>query len=280
MLSSFASPPLRQHRPGTGGWRRMALWIAAALLLWLLPATIAAAAGCAPIASATPRIRLAATGADAVTIRFLGHASFLIESPQHVTAVTDYNGTNIPAEPPDIATMNHAHPSHYTDQPDPRIPHVLRGWAENGKPRLWDLVVRDMHVTNLPTNIRDWDGGTELYGNSIFIFETAGLCIAHLSHLHHLLEPQDIDALGHIDVVMAPADGGYTMSQADMMQVLQQIQPRVVLPMHYFTPGVLDRFLALAGDRYDIQVSASPTLRLSRTTLPQRPTMIALPGNY
>jgi len=247
------------------------------LMLCLLPG-IARAAGCAPVASATPRTWLAAAGEDAVTIRFLGHASFLIESPRHVTAVTDYNGVNIPADPPDIATMNHAHPSHYTDTPDPRIPHVLRVWAQDGKPRLYDLAVRDMHVTNLPTNIRDWNGGTELYGNSIFVFETAGLCIARLSHLHHLLEPQDLDTLGRIDVVMAPVDGGYTMSQTDMLRVLQQLQPRVVLPMHWFTRDALDRFLDLARAQYDIRVSPTATLRLSRATLPQRPTVIALPN--
>ena len=51
------------------------------------------------------------------------------------------------------------------------------------------------------------------YGNSIFVFESAGLCIAHLSHLHHLLEPADIDTLGRIDIVMVPVDGIWTMSQ-------------------------------------------------------------------
>lgn len=257
---------------------RRAGWLFA-LCAVLLP-RLAAAAGCAPIAEATPRVWLASTAETALTITFLGHASFLIETPQHIRAVTDYNGFNVPAEPPDIATMNHAHSTHYTDSPDPRIAHVLRGWSEDGKPPLYDLTVGDMRVTNLPTNIRDWNGGTELYGNSIFIFESAGLCVAHLSHLHHLLQPQDIDALGHIDIVMAPVDGGYTMSQQDMATVLQQIQPRVVLPMHYFTRSVLDRFLDLVKDRYAIDVRTSPVLQISRETLPEKPTVIALPGGY
>jgi L-ascorbate metabolism protein UlaG (beta-lactamase superfamily) len=139
---------------------------------------------------------------DTVEITFLGHASFEILSPAGVSAVTDYNGINIPANPPDIATINHAHSTHYTLNPDPGIPHVLHGWAENQPAPSFDLTVRDMHVTNLPTNIRTRDGGTEIYGNSIFVFRTGGLCIAHLSHLHHLLEPRDIAALGHIDIVM------------------------------------------------------------------------------
>src|SRR3984957_18244881 len=186
-----------------------------------------ALAGCAPIAMDTPRIWPAAAGPagadDAVGITFLGHASFEIVSPAGIRAVTDYNGVNIPRDPPDIATMNHAHSTHYTLNPDPRIPHVLHGWAENGQMPVFDLTVQDMHVTNLPTNIRTSDGGTERYGNSIFVFETGGLCIAHLSHLHHLLEPADIATLGHIDIVMVAGDGLWTMSQPDAAAVVEQL---------------------------------------------------------
>jgi L-ascorbate metabolism protein UlaG (beta-lactamase superfamily) len=245
----------------------------------LLPG-LAHAAGCAPIASAAPRVWLANAEDNALTITFLGHASFLIETPGGVTAVTDYNGVNVPDFPPDIATMNHAHATHYTDHPDPRIRHVLHGWRDDGGPADIDLAVGDMHVTNLPTNIRDWQGGTERYGNSIFVFESAGLCIAHLSHLHHLLEPRDVTALGHIDIVMAPVDGAYTLSLADLATVLEQIQPRVVLPMHYFARSVLERFLAAERDRFAIDLRDSPTLHISRATLPEHPTIIALPGGY
>ena len=226
------------------------------------------------------RASFEADQAGAVTITFLGHASFLIESPQHVTAVTDYNGINIPADPPDIATMNHAHSTHYTLHPDPRIPNVLHGWRDDGKPAEWDLTVGDLNVTNLPTNIREWGGGgTESNGNSIFIFRTAGLCIAHLSHLHHLLTQDDLATLGQIDVVMAPVDGVWTLSHDDMATVLDQLHPRLVLPMHYFTRDVLNRFLGVVGDKYAVDVSPSPTVVISRATLPDRPTILVLPGN-
>ena len=238
----------------------------------------AAWAGCAPIATAPPRIWQAAASDDVVEITFLGHASFEIVSPAGVSAVTDYNGYNIPVDPPDIATMNHAHSTHYTPYPDPRIGHVLHGWSENGHPPVVDLTVRDMHVTNLPTNIRTWDGGTERYGNSIFVFETGGLCIAHLSHLHHLLEPADVNSLGHIDMVMVAVDGERTLSQEDAAAVVEQLQPRIVLPMHYFTRGVLSRFLDLERGSYAIDVRDSPVLEVSRETLPPVPTVIALPG--
>jgi L-ascorbate metabolism protein UlaG (beta-lactamase superfamily) len=261
---------------GQEGSGDMRLWRACLVCALALVPRLADA-GCSPVAEGMPRVMRAAAGPDAVTITFLGHASFLIQTPGGVRAVTDYNGINVPADPPDIATMNHAHESHYTDHPDPRIPHLLHGWRDDGRPAEIDLSVGDMHVSNLPTNIRDWQGGTEMYGNSIFLFEAAGVCIAHLSHLHHLLTEQDLVLLGRIDVVMAPVDGVYTMSQQDMAAVLDQIHPRLVLPMHYFTRAVMDRFVELVKDRYAVRFSDTPTLLVSRATLPERPTVVVLP---
>jgi len=62
-----------------------------------------------------------------VTITFLGHATFSIETPGETMAATDFSGRHMPPRVPDIVTMNHAHSTHYTDHPDPRIAHVLRG---------------------------------------------------------------------------------------------------------------------------------------------------------
>jgi L-ascorbate metabolism protein UlaG (beta-lactamase superfamily) len=248
-------------------------------LLFLLAPRLAFA-GCGPIAMQPPRVWLAATADPSLTITFLGHASFLLETPGGVRAVTDYSVVFAPADPPDLVTMNHAHESHYTLSPDPRIRTVLHGWQEGPKPPSYDVRLGDLRVTNLPTNIRNWNGGTEINGNSIFIFEAAGLCVAHLGHLHHLLEPADLDALGRIDILMVMVDGGYSLGQRDARAVVEQIHPRVVLPMHYFTRDRLASFLDTMRDAYAIQVQDSPTVALSRATLPERPTVIALPGPH
>jgi hypothetical protein len=75
-------------------------------------------------------LRLAALNSDQVRLTFVGHATFLIESPQLVRIVTDYNDYVRPPVLPDIVTMNHAHSTHYTDRPDPAIKYVLRGWGD------------------------------------------------------------------------------------------------------------------------------------------------------
>ncbi len=247
-------------------------------LLLILPRL--ALAGCAPIAMGEPRVWLAATADPSLRITFLGHASFLLETPGGVRAVTDYSGVFGTADPPDLVTMNHAHDSHYTLSPDPRIRHVLHGWQEGPKPPAYDVRVGDLRVTNLPTNIRNWGGGTEVNGNSIFIFESAGLCVAHLGHLHHLLEPADLDALGRIDILMIMVDGGYSLGQRDALAVVEQIHPRIVLPMHYFTRDRLASFVDMMRDAYAIQVQDRPSVLLSRAALPERPTVIALPGPH
>src|ERR671917_177512 len=99
------------------------------------------------------------------------------------------------------------------------------GVAVAGGPARHDLQLGDMRVRNIPTNIRDlWGGGgTQYDANSIFVFETAELCIAHLGHLHHTLEPSHLRKLGRIDVVLVPVDGGYTLDTDGMIEVVKAI---------------------------------------------------------
>ena len=255
--------------------------------VWLLLALLApgaAFAACSPVASRAPKVWSAAAGDPPrdhqVAITFVGHATFLIESPQGARAATDYSGQFGPAEPPDIATMNRAHSMHHTAHPDPRIRHVLKGWQDGPAAPRHDLRFMDMRVTNLPTNIRDWGGGTIVNGNSVFMYETAGLCIAHLGHLHHLLEPSDLDALGRIDILMLMVDGGYSLGHEDARALVEQIQPRVVLPMHWFARETLHRFLAMMRGKFDVELRDGPTAAFSRADLPARPTVVALPGPH
>src|SRR5260370_27015911 len=93
----------------------------------------------------------AALNSDQVRLTFVGHATFLIESPQLVRIATDYNDHVKPPLVPDIVTMNHAHNTHYTDHPDPSIKYVLRGWGDSpGVPSKWAVKYRDVRMRNVP----------------------------------------------------------------------------------------------------------------------------------
>jgi len=226
------------------------------------------------------RIIPAALNPDQVRITYVGHATFLIESPELVRIATDYNDYVRPPVLPDIATMNHAHDTHYTDNPDPAIKYVLRGWGPSeNEPANWDVKYKDVRVRNVPTNIRNWTGGTERYGNSIFIFEIANLCIAHLGHLHHTLTQQQLDEIGRVDVVMAPVDGNLTLDLDGMMDVLSALKAQIIVPMHFFNPFTLQRFLDRAAQNWPIEHAEIPSFVVSKTTLPDKPKVLVLPGH-
>ena len=276
---------------------RLACIAAAVLATWACPAIGFAQSSDAPaakpemtadcpglVAADRPRMlpaafKLGAFDADQVRLTFVGHSTFLIESPQLVRIATDYNDYVRPPLVPDIVTMNHAHDTHYSDHPDPAIKYVLRGWGPSPEePATYDLRYRDVRVRNVPTNIRDWSGGTERYGNSIFIFEIANLCIAHLGHLHHTLTQQQLNEIGRVDVVLAPVDGNYTIDLDGIMEVLTALKAPLMIPMHFFGWYTLERFLARAQEQWTVERSEIPSVVVSKTMLPASPKVLVLSG--
>lgn len=217
-----------------------------------------------------------------VVVTFVGHSSFQIDTPQGVRAITDYNGVNGFGRRPDIVTMNNAHDTHFTDTPEDGITYVLRGWpSQPGETEAkHEVTLKDMKVWNVPTNARDWGGGSaRINGNSIFIYAVGDLCIAHLGHLHHRLTKEHLEELGRIDVLMVPIDGSYTMGMPLMVDVIRQIQPRVVLPMHYWGRGQLDRFESLMTTLdADFVWPDRRSVEIVKEQLPEKLTVIAVGG--
>ena len=215
--------------------------------------------------------------ADTVRINYIDHASFLIQTTGGLNAVTDFTGFigNVDLIP-DVVTMNHAHGTHWTASPDPAIPHVLRGWGEvfgEGVEHYLDL--GEMLVRNVPTDIRSFRG-VEARGNSIFIFEVAGLCIGHLGHLHQEPSPEQYAAMGRLDVVMAPVDGGLTLDLDTMMRVVGRLRSSVVIPMHWFGEGTLRAFVDGMRTEFAVVDAGESSMELSLTSLPRQPTIVVL----
>ena len=264
----------------------MRIWFA--LLLGFAPLSAAAQNGmashCIALAESAPGIEYVHKAGwrdplpDEFTVRisYLDHSMFLIQAPDGGAAVTDYNGFIGGVDlVPDVATMNHAHSSHWTMRPDPRIPNVLEGWGDSLEPTLHNLTLGEMRVRNVPTDIRRGTG-VEKYGNSIFVFEVAGLCIGHLGHLHHMPDDQQFAALGRLDVVMAAVDGGMTVDLPTMIATLQRLKSSVVIPMHWFGLSTLSRFLDGMTDDFDIDLRDTSSMEVSLRNLPDRPTVVVL----
>jgi L-ascorbate metabolism protein UlaG (beta-lactamase superfamily) len=264
--------------------------VLALLLQLILPAAAEDAprgSECLAMANAPPRatpvgLREAAAKADEVAITYVGHSTYYIDTPGGVRIATDFSGAYTTGRLPDIVTMNRAHSTHYTLFPDQRIPHVLHGWGDDGQPAKIALRVGDVTIRNVTTDIRRYYGdgsSAEMIkdGNSIFIFEVAGLCIGHLGHLHHKLDDSHFAAIGRLDIVMVPIDGTYTMSLDGISDITRRLRASVVLPMHRFaTP--LEEFMQKIGQQFEIDVRNERTLNISRETLPGTPTVIILKG--
>ena len=225
-------------------------------------------AGIGPLAYEAPK----------VDIMFVGHSTFRIETAGGVVINTDYAGANGPGRLPDIVTMNHAHSTHWTPNPDPGIDHVLRGWNPDGDgPAEHRLEVADVLIRNVTTDIRGGWAPAEADGNSIFVFEVADLCIAHLGHLHHPLDDTHYADLGRIDILMVPVDGSYTMAVDEMAAIARRLKSALVLPMHYFGPRSLSRFREGVSEAFRIREHPADVLTVSVESLPAEPTVLILP---
>ena len=218
-----------------------------------------------------------------VRIRYITQASFLIQTPSGLSAVTDFTGFvgNVDFTP-DIVTMNHAHATHWTAFPDPAISHVLRGWGEEfGSGITHRLDLGEMLVRNVSTDIRSsFSGSVEPRGNSIFVFEVAGLCVGHLGHLHHEPTSEQYAALGRIDVVMAAVDGGLTLDLPTVLRIMKRLKSSVVIPMHWWGDATLGAFLEGMEADFDIVLTETHDITLSQDTLPARPTVMVLSPAY
>jgi hypothetical protein len=264
----------------------------AALLLLALPAAAQdrRPSHCFAIADAAPGIEYLhkASWSDpveneySVRISYVDHSMYLIQTHGGLDVVTDYNGFIGPvAFLPDVVTMNNAHGTHWTAYPDPAIPHILQGWKNpDGAPADHYLDLGEMLIRNATTDIRDGFGGGIEDGNSIFVFEVAGLCIGHLGHLHHEPSDETYAALGRLDVVMAAVDGGLTVPTPTMIRIVKRLRSSIVLPMHWFSRGSLDRFLAGVSDEFDIRRTGESEMTLSLRDLPSRPTVVVLEPRF
>jgi L-ascorbate metabolism protein UlaG (beta-lactamase superfamily) len=265
-----------------------------AVVFGLLSTPIAPAAAqsalrseCLAMSEAPPRaapvsLRRLAAKADEVAITYAGHSTYYIDTPGGLRIATDFSGAYTSGRLPDVVTMNRAHSTHYSLFPDSRIPHVLHGWGDDGKPAQIAERIGDVFIRNVTTDIRRYfmdDSSAEMIkdGNSIFIFEVAGLCVGHLGHLHHKLDDSHFAAIGRLDIVMVPIDGTYTMSLGGISDITRRLRASVVLPMHRFaTP--LDEFMQRIGQQFEIDVRTERTLTISRDSLPGTPTVIILKG--
>ena len=213
--------------------------------------------------------QLADVQAGALRLSFIGHASFLIESPHGVKVITDYNDYFRAKVLPDIATMNIDRGNHSTDTIEPSVKFALRGWdIGHGIPR-HDIAYKDVRVYNLPTNLQDFGTGFSNF-SSMFIIQSGGICVGHMGHLRHILDTKAFAKIGRIDVLLVPIDRRVTQSIEELIHNIKGIQPRMIVPMHFNAMFTAEEFLAQVSGIFPVKRTTQSSIILSRATLPRK----------
>ncbi|NIO10170.1 MAG: hypothetical protein GTO40_20065, partial [Deltaproteobacteria bacterium] len=141
----------------------------------------------------------------------------------------------------DVITIGREHYNHNFVDIIGGNPVIYRGLSDYGWG--WNKVntsFKDVFIYNVP--IYHYAGSIDAVKGAAFVFDLGSLCIAHLGDLSQKLTEQQLKMLGKVDVALTPIGGWRTMAPDLAREVLQQIKPKIVIPMHYRDPYALEEF--------------------------------------
>lgn len=171
-------------------------------------------------------------------LTYFGHAMFLLEGDGTSVLIDPYDeqcGYTLPRLTPGFVVVSHEHFDHNNVKLAQGAPTIIRALRDEGKD--WaDLHERlgPFALSSVPT-YHDEAKGSKRGKNAMLIFEGEGLRLVHTGDLGHALSTDQVKALGRVDVLLLPVGGHYTIDAREAHGVVEQVQPRVVIPMHYKT---------------------------------------------
>ena len=212
------------------------------------------------------RVRRVATS-NFVDIQWFGHAFFQITSSAGTKIITDpfrYMGYPMPDVWPDVVTVGKETRNHSNvglAKGDPIILRGLKSWGGE-----WNVINRkfdDVLIYNVPIHMR---ASYEYIKGSAFVFEMDGLCICHSGDLGEPFNEDQLDLIGHVDILLVPIGGAYTMGPESAQKVVAQLKPKIAVPMHYYQDtSALRRFIDGA---HPVRFLKTDTFSVSKDTLP------------
>jgi L-ascorbate metabolism protein UlaG (beta-lactamase superfamily) len=223
----------------------------------------------------SPRLTPLAYAAEVdAIIQYFGHNFFQITTRQGTKIVMDPLAPGrypTPKVAPHVVTVGREHPNHNYVQLAQGNPLILRGLADYGAE--WNRVstqVREVFIYNVPIYQNGLAGALK---GAAFVFDLGALCIVHLGDLSHRLTPEQLQQIGRVDVALIPIDGTYTMGPETAREVLQQLHPKLAIPMHYRDNlSLIEVFVnGLTARR-----SESDTLAVSQASLPAATEIVVL----
>jgi L-ascorbate metabolism protein UlaG (beta-lactamase superfamily) len=205
-------------------------------------------------------------------ISWLGHSCFQLRG-KNVTLITDpfspqlehsLGKINAP-----IVTISHNHPGHNFAGGVDGDPRIVRGPGE--------YEISDVLITGV-ASYHDNKHGQELGRNTIYVIHMDDLIVCHLGDLGHRLQEEQLEEVADADVLLIPIGGQHTINATQAAEVISQVEPHIVIPMHYSpsigdVPNPLDKFCREMGIE---ALNPQPKLSITRSALPAETQVVIL----
>ena len=198
-------------------------------------------------------------------ITWLGHSCFKLKGKQ-ATVITDpfspAIGYTLGKVTADIVTVSHPHPGHSYVQGVADEPRVLKSPGEYESGGVLTVGVHTFH---------DNEKGAQRGKNTVFVIDVDDVMICHLGDLGHVLTAEQVAEINGVDVLLIPVGNVSTIDAVQAAQIVRQLEPKIVIPMHYKTEAekkdleTADRFLKEMGVKEAI---AQPKLLVNKSSMP------------
>ncbi|MFQ6058735.1 MAG: MBL fold metallo-hydrolase [Anaerolineae bacterium] len=206
-------------------------------------------------------------------ITWYGHACFRLRGKEGSVVTDPYDktiGYRLPRLRADVVTVSHDHPGHNHAQGVRGQPRVFAGPGE--------YEIKGIFIFGLPT-FHDRKKGKQWGRNTVYLFEFEDLAVCHLGDLGHVPTQAQVEILSDIDVLLIPVGAVHTLNASQAAEVINLLEPRIVVPMHYKTEAAqvrlapLSRFLKEMGLK---KVAPQESLKVTRSSLPGETRVVVL----
>lgn len=171
-------------------------------------------------------------------ITWYGHSCFSIKTKsllnEEINIIIDpfddqKMGIKLPKSKADIVLSSHDHYDHNNIKAVQGNPFIVKTPGE--------FEIKDVFIQGIPS-FHDKKNGAERGNNIIFYLESEKIHLAHLGDLGHILNEKQLSKLSKIDILMIPIGGKYTINYSEAIEIISQLEPKIIIPMHYKIPGL------------------------------------------
>ena len=210
-------------------------------------------------------------------ITWFGYSAFRIRTRDGFVVQDPYSGkalglASMPRTTADIVTVSHDHSGHNNVDAVKGDPYIIRGPGE--------YEVKGMFIFGIPT-YHDGKKGAIHGSNTVYVLDAEDLRVCHLGDLGHIPNQSQAEAIGPIDVLLIPVGDGAALNATQAVEVINLLDPRFVIPMHYRLEGeptkldTLDKFLRAMGVESK-DVSHLEVLKLQKKDIPEEGTQLII----